>query len=596
MKALIFFGLLLVSLNLVSATQIFEGYGIDWNFQRYNDPLEEVYTYGEEINNSVLELTIVDHINSTTKNGYKWKMAFCNYSEGDLYIQYEDNQGGFEYATWIKSNYGKLINYGMDSSWCNDTNGFGYVLFSSGSKNQLPAKIRLLVKDFENFTTHAGTGSAKLVGLSTVAGALGTGKNICRTSDGKLHVAYENANGHLSYANASYYGDDWINEEIDGTGVVQHPTIVCDQNDTIQIFYINGNNLVTINKTKDGSWPSNNWTIATGASERYEKPHCIVENPSTNQIGCVYSVINTLMTTFDTLDYDNSSSWGSSIELPAQSSVDDGKYGYIGADNESNVYIIMLGTVQDDIDITSSINNFVRREPIATALGNVNANVQGGKGGFYIAEDGTMITAQPMGADLNICIGNTTTWDSTSDWYCNEISPLETRATDVILNDKGYAYIYHASNNAPNSSTLLRANTTNIYGDWENRTEISNAGNVNPSILGSLYPAWNRPNNTANIIFSNWTGTYYLNESIDGSDEFVCQYLGRGNWVVQLINNCSISNTQDVSSNEFILEGSVGSFTIESTGYVLFDQMTWPPSTPSWYFLLEDSGKMDWIL
>ncbi len=51
-----------------------------------------------------------------------------------------------------------------------------------------------------------------------------------------------------------------------------------------------------------------------------------------------------------------------------------------------------------------------------------------------------------------------------------------------------------------------------------------------------------------------------------------------------------------MSSNEFILEGSVGSFTIESTGYVLFDQMTWPPSTPSWYFLLEDSGKMDWIL
>ena len=91
-------------------------------------------------------------------------MAICSIS-GINSIEYmnEDAQGGFDNAFPIDLNYDKLTNYGMPSNWCEETNGYGFVLFLSGSKNQLPEHFRIIFPEGEKrIIIITGSGSEKV--------------------------------------------------------------------------------------------------------------------------------------------------------------------------------------------------------------------------------------------------------------------------------------------------------------------------------------------------------------------------------------------------------------------------------------------------
>jgi len=79
-------------------------------------------------------------------------------------LQYmnEDNGGGFQFSTAIDVNYDLLTNYGLDPSWCSETDGYGYMLFSGGSLNQLPKTIKIILpENASQYIIYSGTGSAR---------------------------------------------------------------------------------------------------------------------------------------------------------------------------------------------------------------------------------------------------------------------------------------------------------------------------------------------------------------------------------------------------------------------------------------------------
>lgn len=101
--------------------------------KKYDQYLSTTIT---SINENTLELN-VDIIASVKKN-YKWHSAVCGITEQVYYME-EDTQGGFEYSTPIPLNYDRLIYYGLPD-WCEN----GFIVFSSGSANQLPKRFRLI--------------------------------------------------------------------------------------------------------------------------------------------------------------------------------------------------------------------------------------------------------------------------------------------------------------------------------------------------------------------------------------------------------------------------------------------------------------------
>ncbi len=140
-----------------------------WDLEIEPDLKEEVVITIEEIDNRTIEITLDEHPNSITSNGYKWNMALCNITGSGLQYMEEDTGGGFNNSFPENVVYGNLIDEGMNETWCEDYGNVGYSLFSSGSKNQFPLKFRILTGNISEFELLAGTGTVSVV-ATTVSG------------------------------------------------------------------------------------------------------------------------------------------------------------------------------------------------------------------------------------------------------------------------------------------------------------------------------------------------------------------------------------------------------------------------------------------
>ena len=88
-----------------------------------------------------LDGTILEiNVTNTNGGGYKFYSAICNIFNADTIEKFEYNPATEVWASTGNLNYGLLINYGFPADWCSETNGNGFVLFSSTSQNK---RIRL---------------------------------------------------------------------------------------------------------------------------------------------------------------------------------------------------------------------------------------------------------------------------------------------------------------------------------------------------------------------------------------------------------------------------------------------------------------------
>lgn len=115
-------------LNIKADVSIIENWNIE--YLSYEKDVKSNITI---LNSTTLEINITNY----GGGGYKWMSAICNYSGVDAIEKFEYNPATNVWTSTGNLNYGKLINYGMNSTWCSENNGYGYVLFASTSKNKL---------------------------------------------------------------------------------------------------------------------------------------------------------------------------------------------------------------------------------------------------------------------------------------------------------------------------------------------------------------------------------------------------------------------------------------------------------------------------
>jgi len=132
-----------------------------WNIE-YLSYEEGIWTDIQPLNETMLKITI-NAGEEDWPQGYGWNMAICNLS-GVNSLQYLE-EGDFEdpYSVPEPLQYEKLIDEGLSEIWCLETNGYGFVLFSGGSKNQLPEHFRLIFPEGEKgIILITGSGSEKV--------------------------------------------------------------------------------------------------------------------------------------------------------------------------------------------------------------------------------------------------------------------------------------------------------------------------------------------------------------------------------------------------------------------------------------------------
>lgn len=318
--------------------------GIRWSFDIQEDPKQEVAINITEINESVIELTLYEHWNSTTPQNYRWNMALCNQTGSGLQYENEDNQGGFEFATPINVNYGNLVNFGMNETWCGGGNG--YALFSSGAKNQFPLKIRLLTGDITEFSLHAGTGSVEIDGSVTSVATQNTNTdNLCMTSDGILHVAYEGTANDVFYGNSTDDGLTWTTKIL-LVGSATDVGVLCHPDDTITVFYVEtaGDDIDFHNSTDAGR-------TFSSASTAMDISNLLSDVAGAVDKNGVFHLC-AIDLTADELFYVNSSNLNDE-DIVNENNADDSDTCDIEVDTDGHPYIIAKGTDGDDLDIWS---------------------------------------------------------------------------------------------------------------------------------------------------------------------------------------------------------------------------------------------------
>ncbi len=526
--------------NGVSSSIFIAESGIGWNFDIIEDPKQEVDILVEGINESTIELTLFEHINSANPQNYRWNMALCS-NVTSLKYQNEDTQGGFDNAVSLDVNYGKLTDFGLNETWCDG--GDGYILFSSGSKNQLPKKIRLLTGNMTEFKLFAGTGSAVLVATSGGTSLDASGKNICRDSSGTLHVTYEEtASNGLWYANSSDNGLTWSSKEV-RSFTNDNPGIVCGLTNNLTIFFTNSNDIDIFESSDSGaSWGG--LTTGFDLAGTMDKASCALD--SNDVVHCVASDV-----TNSDLYYANSTFWNTEILLGEQV---DGDTGNIRVDINNNVYIIGTGLTDDDVDIWSSIDSYATKNLIDANLGTVGLSDLWTIG-MEIDVDGNIYYAGIHSSQLQFCNGTTTDWDGGSgSWTCQELSASNAWAPDLAVSQAGEIYILQDNSSTDSTTAILRSNSSDGGLTFESRTIMNIQPATKSSIAGSLFPTSNRPNNVLRYVFANDTGVYYDSFSITPSDSVSPKWFDNStnNTEVSLPNLFSVNWTDDVNLSSYI--------------------------------------------
>lgn len=99
---------------------------------RYLSYEEGITTNIQPIDENNIEINITN----VNGGGYKFDSATCNISNVDSIEKFEYNPVTEVWTSTGNLQHDLLTNYGMPAGWCSETNGYGFVLFTSTSQNK----------------------------------------------------------------------------------------------------------------------------------------------------------------------------------------------------------------------------------------------------------------------------------------------------------------------------------------------------------------------------------------------------------------------------------------------------------------------------
>lgn len=517
----------------------------------------QIHTNFTQINDTVLEAVI--YARTSLPGGYRWSMALCNISHvPEVYYQNEDNQGGFNFSTWIEAQFGLLTDYGMPADWCLETNNTGFVLFSSGSRRQLPKTFRLLLPDDGvTFNIYAGDGSV-IIGIANHLFATNTGANEqgVHSSNGTLHAVWRAAGNDIWYARSEPLsnGADWTSRELFGAGSPKYATVglVILENDTLVLYAertdITPNVMVNYYSDDNGvTWTFEPAIIDLGLSidssarfscvpDKNSIVHCcgIQQAASGNQL--IYSNDRTNVNTYYNTNPSHVST-GCDIAVDSQSTIFIVEYSFtnktwsiwsnvtgIGEDNRTQYY----NTTQPNI-AGANVN------PVITVSNNDDilwAHADSSVGG--------------AGNSLIHC-------QSTSGIFPNKTCslmpgtvdpPTQYFAPDISISAGGLMTIVASSDGGVTSTgNILIWNSTDLGQNWDTANPLNLNGGW-PGIIDTRYPVTNRQNDTLRLIWTNNTKLVLFEGQVSQFNR--CQPSPPGNYVLELAWRCIITSPIDL--------------------------------------------------
>lgn len=349
---------------------------------------------------------------------------------------------------------------------------------------------------------------------------LSSTKNIARNESGALHVTFTDAANDLWHAWSTDEGASWTTEELYTDSDTEQEGIVINKNNDIFIYFLDVTNyqLKIMNKSFAASgvaWSSPT-IVSLGISNGIPKRPAAVSDSQ----GIIHLIYVNDTSPKDNLWYVNNSAgnfanrylitndvWNADIEVDENDEVYIVSY---GASRNFDIWRSSVGwgnTNNVTIYSSSSPHNYANLPKIAVSSNN-NIFIGGTLGDY---------------SNQTVFCNSTTA--AIANWNCKIISQNITVATGQnvdIITKQGTSKVYMMYNSPSiydlNSYQLSMANSTWPYAEWSNDTMIARNATY-PSIQGTLFPTFNRVNdtlryvytmtNSSNVVYQSKTLSYY---------------------------------------------------------------------------------------
>jgi len=488
-----------------------QGSGLEWNFNlRF---LDDLMVDIEALDNNTFAITPYTYNESIVDNPqYRWK-ATVNYTID-----------GENYTHTFKSNMKKT-----------DLNKTYYFDIPDG---------------LESFTLIIGKASTIVDGTaSNTATAWAPSGNICVTPNGDLRAAWLSSGDDVWFGN--FTDGTWYSKEITSQNSYS-VGITCADNGDLTIYYLddNGDSARTQISTNDGaSWVGYN-EITSFASMR--SLSCVVD--ANNDLHCCgKDAVSDLV-------YINETNDGDEI------SADDSDQCDIEVGPEGDVYIVVVDSSTDDLDIMSNSDDWVTRNEVCS-YGTVSGQITASPS-IAINDDGQIEMAYISGGDVVHANGSTS---SLSTWSCAAAATLGTTASpDIAISENEDIYIMYSTGTTTISpTTLVLINSSDDGLTWDDSygvvTSQANAGFG--SIAQSMFSSWNNISDTMHFVYTTGTDVYYDNVTVQApappAGPSTCNAPESGNWVIECSNNCFLNQSTTIPAN--LIVNGTGRLVINTT-------------------------------
>lgn len=522
----------------------------------------EINATVQQINNTEFEIEIYALDIDSMKNNYKWYMALCNISGVDVVkVKNEDAQGGFNYSAEIETNYDYLGFYGLPMTWCPNTEYEGHILYSSGSKNDLPKKFRIIVPETaENFTIYAGDNSVQLEASPASQPLWDYDRDVCAIdSNGVLYCAWRGAGGNQYFdvykRDTSGTWSQCTDIDLGAGSALSSINVMVNSSDHIIVFagVAVGDTYITSSSDGCSTWDDvNAWTNAQFAPNWYERAGCdVMEVDGSDVVYCAFR--------------DGGDDWHIGNYTGGVFSLSE-----ITTDEVSNIDLVTyngdicsfgVDLTTDDLDYMCASNGWARTEACA-GCGAIEDDA-----GFYatVDSDGNVWVTWICTSDMWIANSSFNHIDS---WSCQELETSSSDGAAISINTDNHIWIRNYQSETTDSNVWQYNSTDFSYGGTFSETTVSASQSVGKT-GGQNYPSSAMPTNESwwiyddnnDIYFDAWQFPYVAPAQND-----TCTYTS-GDWDIDCSDNCNIDTEVNLGSNNVNAYGS-GYVRIGSSGKI----------------------------
>ena len=352
-------------------------------------------------------------------------------------------------------------------------------------------------------------------------------EKLLQNSTGGLHLLTENNTQMISHWSSSDRGENWIYEGDVAAQTALYTNAVINSTDGIYVFWSNSSqNLFMASKPAGQPFgdPQTIYTNANGDSYRF----WVAAIDSNNNIHlCALTTMWNSTSSNDFMFYTNfspSTGWIGGTGLDGDypgiwlntDNTDDTDYCDIEVDADNNVFIVGQGGDQSNIDIWSSLNGFTSSHEIKGDW------KMSDRPSITISEAGKIYVAfhEDNSSTYNINLANSTVSDWDSAWTVQEIlisAGYLYPSVEVDSNERAYVLTYNNSN-----GVVILANSSDGFATWDTGIiQYADSWTNKPyaTSRGSMYPTFNRINDSYDYFFWNDTDNSHYFDLIDISSE-----------------------------------------------------------------------------